>query len=802
MNSSSSSSDSFLNEGPVNPVATTLCPSPLPESAVMDQTLMGEIPELRKVVGAESSRFTFLSAARGPDELGWIGSYRIRGVLGEGGMGVVFDAEDSQLCRRVALKILKPELALTPRLRERFLQEARAAAALPPEHVVSIYQVGSEGDLPYLAMQYLEGESLEQCLHRVRRLPAGEVARIGRDIALGLSEAHEKGLIHRDIKPANIWLEKVSARAVSRVKLLDFGLARVTGSVSTLTASGMIVGTPHYLAPEQARGLELDHRCDLFALGCVLYRALTGTMPFDGPDLLGLLTSLAVDEPRPISEFAPETPAELVQLIRELLAKSPSQRPASAREVAERLRGLVDLPTLSMQLPISGASTLMTNATAKELPKAGPSRFGTGLFLGGVLASMVLILGLWGWIKISNQPANPNADCSLQGHPIPVGVLHMLSGPWASVSAPLVESVELAINEINDQGGVLGSRIEPILVDGSSGESALAAEANRLILENHVCALFGCCSSAGRKQVLPVVEKHNHLLFYPLPCEGLEQSPNIVYVGAAPNQQILPGLQFALGTLRKRRLFLVGSDGVYSRTAHAILRDAVAQAPDAQIVGETLFPLGGGDVKDAVAKIRASNADLILNTMSGDTNVVFFRALRAAGVTPTQVPTLSFSLDENQLRALPVESMIGDYAAWNYFQSINRPENTAFVRKFQTRFGPHRVLTDAMESAYVAVHLWARAAKEANDATAMLVRPMLGGLETNGPGGLIRIDPANQYVWKVVRVGQIGERGQFKIVWSSEEPVAPQPFPDNRKREEWQHFLEGIQCDYGGRWER
>ncbi|HTU17828.1 MAG TPA: bifunctional serine/threonine-protein kinase/ABC transporter substrate-binding protein, partial [Gemmataceae bacterium] len=707
MKPSSCSSQSRRDDAPPNPLATVEYQPPLPDSALTGATQLDAMAGHGQDVEALSSRFGFLSAARGPDELGWLGPYRIRGVLGEGGMGVVFDAEDIQLCRRVALKILKPELALTPLLRERFLQEARAAAALPPEHVVAIYQVGSEADVPYLAMQYLEGESLEQCLHRVGRLPTAEAARLGRDIALGLSVAHEKGLIHRDIKPANIWLETVPGSAAPRVKLLDFGLARVTGNVSSLTASGMIVGTPHYLAPEQARGLTLDHRCDLFALGCVLYRTLTGALPFNGPDLLSLLSSLAIDEPRPIHDRAPETPAKMVELIRELLSKSPSQRPATAREVAERLRALEGVPTPSVPVPLAVAVPVAIPEARTRTAKDGPSRFATGLFLGGVLASLVLILGLWGWIKISNRPSKANVDCSLQGRPIPVGVLQSLSGSWASTSAPIVEAAELAINEINEQGGVLGGRVEPIFVDGSSDESALAAQANRLILENHVCALFGFCSPAGRKHVLPVVEKYNHLLFYPRPCEGLEQSPNIVYVGAAPNQQILPGLQFALGTLRKRRLFLVGTDYVYSRTAHAILSDALAQSPEAQIVGEALFPLGSSDVKEAVEKIAASRADLIVNTISGDTNAAFFRALRAAGVSAEKVPTLSFSLDENELRALPVEQMIGDYAAWNYFQSVNRPENTAFVRKFRARFGPHRVLTDSMESAYVAVHLWA-----------------------------------------------------------------------------------------------
>ncbi|HTU90039.1 MAG TPA: transporter substrate-binding protein, partial [Gemmataceae bacterium] len=164
--------------------------------------------------------------------------------------------------------------------------------------------------------------------------------------------------------------------------------------------------------------------------------------------------------------------------------------------------------------------------------------------------------------------------------------------------------------------------------------------------------------------------------------------------------------------------------------------------------------------------------------------------------------TLSFRLGESELRTLPVEHLKGDYAACSYFPSVARPENTAFVHKFQKRFGDHRLVTDSMESAYVAVHLWARAAAKAGDAQPAAVRPALPGLQTNGPGGPVRIDPGNRYSWKVARVAQIGERGTFKIVWSSEEPVEPKPFPSTRTREQWLRFLAGLQHNWEGRWGR
>ncbi len=209
--------------------------------------------------------FSFLEPPREADEIGWLGGYRITRLLGEGGMGFVFDAFDTHLQRRVALKVLKPELSANLSFRERFLQEARAAAALPDEYIITIYQVGLVNDVPFLAMKFLYGESLEQRLQRDGPLPANEVLRIGREIALGLSAAHDRGLIHRDIKPANLWLEtpppeqgtssgtRLSCEYLYRVKVLDFGLARPINDTRHLTATGLIVGTPSYLAPEQAR---------------------------------------------------------------------------------------------------------------------------------------------------------------------------------------------------------------------------------------------------------------------------------------------------------------------------------------------------------------------------------------------------------------------------------------------------------------------------------------------------------------------------------------------------------------------
>jgi WD40 repeat protein/serine/threonine protein kinase len=289
----------------------------------------------------EAPELTFLAPPQGPDELGRLGGYRVLRLLGAGGMGLVFEAEDEQLRRRVALKVMRPEIARKSTARSRFLREARLAAALDHDHVVHIYHVGEDRGVPFLAMQFLEGMSLDALLKQGSRLQLVHVLRIGRQIASGLAAAHDRGLIHRDIKPGNIWIEKEHD---GRVKLLDFGLARSAETGEPLTQSGAIVGTPAYMAPEQARGETVDARADLFSLGCVLYELATGRRPFTGSNPMAILNSLALDTPAAPRQVDTAVPAALSELVMQLLEKDPAKRPASARDVAEALMRIELVP--------------------------------------------------------------------------------------------------------------------------------------------------------------------------------------------------------------------------------------------------------------------------------------------------------------------------------------------------------------------------------------------------------------------------------------------------------------------------
>ncbi|HEX4592364.1 MAG TPA: protein kinase [Gemmataceae bacterium] len=284
--------------------------------------------------GAESTAETlsFLSPSQRPDSLGRIGHYEVLEVLGRGGFGIVLRSFDDVLQRVVALKVLAPEMAATSPARKRFLREARSSAQVRHENVVQVYAV-EEQPLPYLVMEFIPGETLQQRLDRTGPLDVPEVLRISRQVTEGLAAAHAQGLIHRDIKPANVMIE---GGARQRVKLTDFGLARAADDAS-ISQSGIVAGTPLYMAPEQAKGETLDHRADLFSLGSVMYAMLTGHPPFRAATTLAVLKRVTEDQPRPIREVIPEVPDWLCRIVEKLHAKDPAERFQTAREVADVL---------------------------------------------------------------------------------------------------------------------------------------------------------------------------------------------------------------------------------------------------------------------------------------------------------------------------------------------------------------------------------------------------------------------------------------------------------------------------------
>ena len=315
----------------------------------------------------------FLAPAQLPDELGRLGLYRILKVLGSGGMGTVLLAEDTKLRRQVALKVLKKSQAALPGNRERFIREAQATAAIEHDHIVPIYQVDEDRNVPFLAMKLLVGESLEARLEREFKLPPDEIVRIGQEIADGLAAAHERGLIHRDIKPANIWLEE----GRDRVKIVDFGLALALDDDEDerLTGEKYLVGTPLYMSPEQASGdLPLDHRTDLFSLGVVLYRMATGELPFRGKKTFHILSALATKTPADPRALNPDVPRRLSDFIMNLLSKDPNDRPKSARVVVATLADLAEDEPAPEEEPAEEEEPIEADPVEDRAPRKRPRR--------------------------------------------------------------------------------------------------------------------------------------------------------------------------------------------------------------------------------------------------------------------------------------------------------------------------------------------------------------------------------------------------------------------------------------------
>jgi urea transport system substrate-binding protein len=778
------------------------------------------VPETRADPSVPSNALGFLNPPLGDGELGWLAHYRVLRVLGAGGMGMVLEAEDTQLQRRVALKVIRPEMSGDASLRQRFLREARAMAAIQNDHLVTIYQVGQDRDTPFLSMQYLQGETLQSHIQRHTRLPLADVLRIGIEIAEGLDAAHGHGLIHRDIKPANIFLVSDPADHAPRtthhapnVKLLDFGLAVPVGTDGQLTGPGRILGTPLYMAPEQVRGEAVDHRCDLFSLGAVLYEMAAGVSPFQASDPVAIYIAVATEEPRALAEHDPSLPAAFTELVHRLLSKAPADRPASARAVAAALQAiksepLPPHPTLSPQLQGDGCVREQVSQTPRgpvqpaRLPQSEKKTRRALLGLaGGLAALLAFAAGFYFWARPSKSAKQENAAVAAPaGEPIRIGILHSLTGELAASESSVVDATLLAIEDLNEEGGVLGRPIVPVLADGRSDEETFARQATRLIVDERVAAVFGCWTSACRKAVKPVIEKHNHLLFYPVYYEGLESSGNVVYTGGAPNQQIIPAVQWSYAFLGRRRFFLAGTDSVYPRTAHAIVRDKV-RLLGGEIVGEEYVSPGATDLTALVRKVMAAQPDLVVNSLNGRSNLIFVRGLRKEGITSERVPMLSFNISENVLRDLGASDLAGDYTVASYYPDLDRPESAEFLRRLRAKFGPQRLATDPMESAYNSVHIWAKAVQAAGATTPSLVTAAVRGITLEAPGGSIRVDPDNLHVWAMVRLARIGADGRFEVAWTSDKPVRPEPYPTTRTRIQWEAFLADLQSRWKGRWE-
>ncbi|MED0685357.1 urea ABC transporter substrate-binding protein [Anoxybacillus ayderensis] len=357
---------------------------------------------------------------------------------------------------------------------------------------------------------------------------------------------------------------------------------------------------------------------------------------------------------------------------------------------------------------------------------------------------------------------------------VKVGILHSLSGTMAISEVSLRDAELMAIEEINESGGLLGKKIEPVIEDGASDWPTFAEKAKKLLQKDKVVTIFGGWTSASRKAMLPVVEQNNGLLWYPVQYEGMESSPNIFYTGATTNQQIVPAVSWLLQN-KGKKFFLLGSDYVFPRTANKIIK-AQLKAEGGQLVGEEYTPLGHTDYSTIISKIKDVKPDVVFNTLNGDSNVAFFKQLKDAGITAKDLTVMSVSIAEEEIRGIGGDVLAGHLAVWNYFQSTDTPENKVFVEKYKKKYGKDRVTDDPIEAAYFAVHLWAEAVKKAGSFDVDKVKKAAGGIEYKAPGGTVKIDGETQHTWKIVRIGEIQPDGQFKEIWNSGEAVKPDPY--------------------------
>jgi urea transport system substrate-binding protein len=335
-------------------------------------------------------------------------------------------------------------------------------------------------------------------------------------------------------------------------------------------------------------------------------------------------------------------------------------------------------------------------------------------------------------------------------------------------------AIDLAVEQINAAGGVLGKQIQLVGEDGASEPTVFAEKAQKLISSDCVAAVFGGWTSSSRKAMLPVFESNNALLYYPVQYEGLESSKNIFYTGATTNQQIVPALDY-LKQKGIKSLYLVGSDYVFPQTANRIIK-AYAAANGIEIKGEDYTPLGSTDFSTIVNKVRDSNAGAVFNTLNGDSNVAFFKEYTNAGLTPAKMPVVSVSIAEEEVTGIGAKNIEGQLTAWNYYQTVDNPVNTAFVKAYKDKYGADKPTSDPMEAAYTSLYLWKNTVEKAKSFDVKAIQGATGGVTFDAPEGLVTVDGENHHITKTARIGEIHPDGLIYTIWQSPGPITPDPY--------------------------
>jgi len=383
------------------------------------------------------------------------------------------------------------------------------------------------------------------------------------------------------------------------------------------------------------------------------------------------------------------------------------------------------------------------------------------------LAACLIVAGLATSSTINAQGAGT----------IKIGILHSLSGTMAISETTLKDTILMMIDEQNKKGGLLGRKLEAVVVDPASDWPLFAEKARELLEKDKVAVVFGCWTSVSRKSVLPVFEKNNGLLFYPVQYEGEESSKNVIYTGAAPNQQAIPAVDYLMKDVAVKRWVLEGTDYVYPRTTNKILEAYLkSKGVAAADISINYTPFGHSDWQTRVAAIKrfgsAGKKTAVVSTINGDANVPFYKELGNQKISAEDIPVVAFSVGEEELSGLDAKPLVGHLAAWNYFQSVKTPANDAFIKQWKTFIKkPNRTTNDPMEAHYIGFNLWAKAVEKAKSTDVEKVLAALPGLETpNLTGGIAKMLP-NHHITKPVYIGEVRADGQFDVV--SKTPLVP-----------------------------
>jgi urea transport system substrate-binding protein len=376
---------------------------------------------------------------------------------------------------------------------------------------------------------------------------------------------------------------------------------------------------------------------------------------------------------------------------------------------------------------------------------------------------------------------------------IKIGVLHSLSGTMAISETVLKDVTLMAIEDINAHGGVMGKKLEPVVVDPASNWPLFAEKARQLLTQDKVAVVFGCWTSVSRKSVLPVFEELNGLLFYPVQYEGEELSKNVFYTGAAPNQQAIPAVEYLMSKEGggAKRWVLLGTDYVYPRTTNKILRAFLHSkgVQDKDIKEDQTIV---ADIK----KFAAGGKTAVVSTINGDSNVPFYKELGNQGLKAKDVPVVAFSVGEEELRGVDTKPLVGHLAAWNYFMTLKNPTNTAWKKEWAAYAKKHKLpnaskplTNDPMEAAWIGIHMWKQAVEKAKTTDVDKVIAAMAGQTFKAPDGFtIEMDPKNHHLHKPVFVGEVRADGQFNVVWKTKGPIKAQPWspfiPGNDKKKD------------------